>query len=205
MPDLALLPPFLLASLVLMLIPGPNVAMIVATSVREGARSGLLTVAGTASAMAVQLVAVGFGLAGLLGALGHAFGWVRWLGVAYLVVLGVRQWRASPADLTVTVPPARSRRRALLRGFLVSLGNPKTLLFYGAFFPQFMSPHGEAGAQATTLCVCFLLVAVVVDSSWALAAGRASTLLARRERWPNRAAGTLLIGAGAGLAVARGR
>ena len=203
--DPSLLLPFVGASVVLMLIPGPNVALIVATSVGQGTRSGLLTVAGTASAMVLQLVAVGLGLAGLLGTLGHAFEWVRWIGAAYLVLLGIRQWRAPPVDLTRTAPPARSRRRVWARAFLVSLFNPKTLLFYGAFFPQFVSPRADAGAQAATLCVAFLLVAIIVDSFWALAAGRARPLLARHTRWRNRVSGTVLIGAGAGLAFTRGR
>ena len=145
--DPSLLLPFVGASVVLMLIPGPNVALIVATSVGQGTLSGLLTVAGAASAMAAQLVAVGLGLAGLLGTLGHAFEWVRWIGAAYLVLLGIRQWRAPPVDLTRTAPPARSRRRVWTRAFLVSLFNPKTLLFYGAFFPQFVSPRAHAGAR----------------------------------------------------------
>ena len=203
--DLPLLLPFVGASVVLMLIPGPNVALIVATSVGQGTRSGLLTVAGTASAMAVQLVAVGLGLAGLLGALGHAFDLVRWIGAAYLVLLGIRQWRTPPADLTRTAPLARSRRRTWTRAFLVSLSNPKTLLFYGAFFPQFVSPYAAPGVQAATLCVAFLLVAIVVDSGWALAAGRARPLLTRHTRWRNRASGLVLIGAGDGLALTRGR
>ena len=203
---LPLLLPFVGASVVLMmLIPGPNVALIVATSVGQGTLSGLLTVAGTASAMAAQLVAVGLGLAGLLGTLGHAFEWVRWIGAAYLVLLGIRQWRAPPADLIQTAPLDRSRRRVWTRAFLVSLFNPKTLLFYGAFFPQFVSPRAHAGAQAATLCVAFLLVAVVVDSLWALAAGRARPLLSRHARWRNRVSGSVLIGAGAGLALTRGR
>jgi threonine/homoserine/homoserine lactone efflux protein len=192
--------PFVAASIVLMLIPGPNVALIVANSVGQGTRAGLLTVAGTASAMALQLLAVGLGLAGLLGTLGHAFDWIRWLGVLYLLALGIRQWLTTPAPLTQ--PP--SRQRVWRRAFLVSLSNPKTLLFYGAFFPQFLSPHANAAAQAATLCATFLLVAITIDSLWALAAGRARGLLGR-HRWHNRASGAVLIGAGLGLALQRSR
>ena len=201
--DVPLMLPFVLASVVLMLIPGPNVALIVATSVGRGTRFGLLTVAGTASAMAVQLVAVGLGLAGLLGGLGHLFEWIRWIGAAYLVWLGIRQWRAPPTDLTRTAAPTRSRRQVWTRAFLVSLFNPKTLLFYGAFFPQFVSSRAGAGLQVATLCIVFLLIAITIDGGWALAAGRARPLLARHGRWRNRVAGTALVGAGAGLALER--
>ena len=203
--DLPQLLPFVGASVVLMLIPGPNAVPIVATRVGQGTCAGLLTVAGTASAMAAQLVAVGLGLAGLLGALGHAFEWVRWIGAASLVLLGTRQWRVPPPDLIRIAPRAQSRRRVWTRAFLVSLFNPRTLLFYGAFFPQFVSPRADAGTQVATLCVALLLVAIVVDSFWALAAGRARPLLARYTRWRNRASGLVLIGAGAGLALTRGR
>ncbi|WP_428390967.1 LysE family translocator [Lichenicoccus sp.] len=195
--------PFVLASVVLMLIPGPNVALIVANSVGFGTHHGLLTVVGTASAMAVQLVAVWLGLASLLDALGHTFGWVRWIGAVYLVTLGLRQWRAPVVDLVTTAPLARSLRQVWLRAFLVSLTNPKTLLFYGAFFPQFVSSRADAGAQAATLCVVFLVVAVLVDCGWALAAGRARAMLGRHHRWRNRASAAVLIGAGAGLGLTR--
>ena len=202
--DLALLVPFALATAVLMLIPGPNVALIVANSVGGGVRCGLLTVAGTASAMVLQLVVVALGLAGLLAGLGHAVGWLRWLGAAYLVLLGLRQWRAAPADLTRAPSPARPRT-IWTRAFLVSLSNPKTLLFYGAFFPQFVSPHRPQAAQLAVLCLVFLLLAVTLDSGWALAASRARPLLARHGRWRHRLAGGVLVGAGAGLALSRAR
>lgn len=205
MVGLPLLLPFALATVVLMLIPGPNVALIVANSLGGGTRCGLLSVAGTASAMVLQLIVVALGLAGLLAGLGHAFEWVRWIGAGYLVLLGIRQWRAAPADLS-QAPPRPSRLRALwTRAFLVSLTNPKTLLFYGAFFPQFVSPHRPPAAQVAVLCVVFLLLAVTIDSGWALAAARARPLLARHGRWPNRLSGGVLVGAGAGLALARPR
>jgi len=99
--DPALLPAFMLATLVLLLIPGPNVALIVANSVAYGARYGLLTVAGTSAAMVVQLGLTGLGMAGLLGVAGSLFGWVRWLGVISCSSpgcgSGVPRLRTSPA------------------------------------------------------------------------------------------------------------
>ena len=201
--DPALLPAFVLATLILLLIPGPNVALIVANSVAYGARYGLLTVAGTSAAMVVQLGLTGLGMAELLGTAGQWFGWVRWLGVAYLLFAGVRQWRAPVADLAGVQAQPRSAAAILLRALLVSLTNPKTLLFYGAFLPQFVAPGRPLAPQVAVLALVFLALAVLVDSGWAFAAGRARPLLARRDRLRNRLAGGMLVGAGAGLAIAR--
>src|SRR5690349_22994661 len=117
---------FVAAVTTLMLIPGPNVALIVANSVAHGARYGLLTVAGTSSAMVLQLGVTALGMTELLGTLGSWFEWIRWIGVAYLLYLGVSYWRAAPVDLTKTVPERRSPRAMFTRAFLVSLANPKT-------------------------------------------------------------------------------
>ena len=193
---------FIAATVVLMLIPGPNVALIVANSVAYGTSFGLLTLAGTSSAMIVQLALVTLGMSALLGTLGVVFEWLRWVGVAYLLYLGVRQWRALPVDLTRTPPQPRSPREIFVRGLLVSLTNPKTLFFYGAFFPQFISPAHDVAAQVGLLSVTFIVLAVLLDVSWALLAGRARKFLAGRGRVRNRIAGGFLIGAGVGLALA---
>jgi threonine/homoserine/homoserine lactone efflux protein len=163
---------FVAATVVLMLIPGPNVAMIVANSVAHGPRYGLVTVAGTGSATVLQLAVTVLGMASLLAALGGWLEWVRWIGVGYLVYLGVRIWRSAPVDLTATGAEPRRARAIFARGFLVSLANPKTLLFYGAFLPQFVAPEAGVGWQLAVLSVTVLAVAVLVDSGWALLAGR---------------------------------
>jgi threonine/homoserine/homoserine lactone efflux protein len=194
---------FIAAATVLMLIPGPNVALIVANSVAHGARYGLLTVMGTASAMVVQIGLTALGMAELLGSAGHWFAWLRWVGVVYLLYLGITQWRADPVDLTKTRPEPKSQRAIFVRAWLVSLTNPKTLLFYGAFFPQFVRSGHDAPAQIAVLSAIFLVVAVVVDSGWALLAARARGLLARRGKLRNRLSGGMLIGAGLGVAAVR--
>jgi len=196
---------FITATIVLMLIPGPNVSLIVANSIAYGTRYGLLTLAGTSAAIVLQLGLTVLGLTALLGALATWFAWLRWLGVVYLLWLGIRQWRAPSLDLTRTRPQPRSVRAIALRGFLISLTNPKTLLFFGAFFPQFIAPERPIGPQLTLLCGSFLLVAVTLDSGWALAAGRARGVLAMRGKLRNRLSGGFLIGAGVGLALAHRR
>ena len=203
MPDTHLFLAFVLAVTVLMLIPGPNVALIVANSVTYGFRYGLLTVAGTSAAMVVQLGLTVLGMTELLGTLGAWFEWIRWIGVAYLIYLGVAQWRAPPVNLAEVVPEPKSARAMFTRALLVSLTNPKTLFFYGAFFPQFVVPSHDVGAQVAILSATFLLLAVLLDGCWALAAGRARGLLAVHGRLRNRISGGLLVGAGVGLALAR--
>ena len=199
--SLALTAAFLAATAVLMLIPGPNVALIVANSLSFGPRAGLITVAGTSAAMVAQLTVASLGLTALLGALGRAFEVLRWAGVAYLVWLGVRAWRAPPEDLSKTRP--LKPRKAFGRGFLVSLTNPKTLAFYAAFLPQFLNPAAPLIPQMAILSVTFVAVAVVIDSGWALAAGRARQVVAKFGRARNRLTGAVLIGAAAGLALTR--
>jgi homoserine/homoserine lactone efflux protein len=193
---------FVLASTILILIPGPNVSLIVANSIAYGTRYGLLTVAGTSSAIVVQLALATLGLTAMLDMLAGAFEWIRWIGVAYLLYLGVRQWTAAPVDLTRTRPQPRSIRAIALRGFLISLTNPKTLLFYGAFFPQFLSSDAPIGPQVLLLSITFLGIAAALDTGWALLAGRARGVLAIRGRLRNRLSGGFLIGAGIGLALA---
>jgi threonine/homoserine/homoserine lactone efflux protein len=193
---------FILASTILILIPGPNVSLIVANSVAYGTRYGLLTVVGTSSAIVVQLALTALGLTATLGMLAGWFEWIRWFGVAYLLYLGIRQWTAPPVDLSRTKPQPRSFRAIALRGFLISLTNPKTLLFYGAFFPQFLSPDAPLGPQVALLSLTFFVIAAGLDAGWALLAGRVRGVLAMRGKLRNRLSGGLLIGAGIGLALA---
>jgi len=205
MPDPHLLLAFIVATSVLMLIPGPNVALIVANSVAWGTRYGLLTVAGTAAAMVVQLGLTALGMSAALGVLARWFEVLRWIGVGYLLWLGIRQWRAPPVDLTRIPAQPRSARGIALRGFLVSLTNPKTLLFYGAFLPQFISVDRSLLPQIAVLSAIFLTLALLLDGGWAVLAGRARSVLASRGRLRNRLAGGMLMCAGLGLALARRR
>ncbi len=194
---------FVAASAILILIPGPNVALIVANSVAHGTRFGLLTVAGTSSAVVIHLSLTVLGATAILNFLAASFDWLRWLGVAYLVWLGIAAWRAPTVDLTRIAPQARSVRLIFARGFLVGLTNPKTLLFYGAFLPQFVTPGPTTADQLLLLAVTFLVVAVVLDGLWAILAGRLRALLTTHARLRNRLTGGLLMGAGLGLALAR--
>jgi threonine/homoserine/homoserine lactone efflux protein len=194
---------YVLAVVVLMVIPGPNVALIVANSIAHGARYGLLTVAATTTAVIVHLTLTVLGASVVLDYLAASFDWLRWLGVAYLIWLGISAWRARGVDLSKVRAQQRSPRLIFARGFLVGLTNPKTLLFYGAFLPQFITPGPTAGDQLLLLAVSFVVIAIVCDGTWALLAGRLRNLLLAHVRLRNRLTGGLLVGAGVGLALAR--
>jgi threonine/homoserine/homoserine lactone efflux protein len=202
--DMHLYLAFVAATVVLAVIPGPNVAVITANSVAYGARFGLLTVAGTSTAIVIQLAMTGLGLSAALGTLGGWFDWVRWIGAAYLVYLGIAQWRAVSLDLAAA-PQPRSPRAIYGRGVIVALTNPKTLLFYGAFFPQFLSSDDAPASQLLLLLATCLVVGIAIDCCWALLAARLRGVVAARGRLRHRLSGGLLIGAGLGLALARHR
>lgn len=194
---------YLGAASLLILIPGPNVALICSNSIAHGVRYGLVTVAGTSSAMVVQLALTLIGMTALLSAMAGLLDILRWAGVAYLVWLGVQAFRARPDDLTAAPARTRSAKAIFGRGFLISLTNPKTLLFYGAFLPQFVSDSAPALPQLVILAVTFLGLAMTFDSLWAFTAARFRQLLTANGKRRNRLTGTLLIGAALGLSLAR--
>lgn len=196
---------FVAASTILILIPGPAVALIVANSIAHGARQSLVSVAGVSSAVMAQLILLAFGMFSLMALLSEWFEWLRWLGVIYLVYLGIRQWRAAPFALGEGTIKAVSRQKLYWQGFMVSATNPKPLFFYAAFFPQFIDPAAPFGPQIALLCVTFLIIQTLLDGSFALLGGRLRVYLSskRRARMRNRVTGGILIGAGVGLALAR--
>ncbi|MEM1046550.1 MAG: LysE family translocator [Pseudomonadota bacterium] len=194
--------PLVVASAVLVAIPGPNVALIVANALRFGFRSGALTVAGTTLGIAVQLALVVFGLTQVLAVLAGALVWIKWLGVAYLVYLGIRTWREAPDDLQVTASASTPGPKRFWLGFGYAIVNPKTLLFNAAFLPQFIGPADPA-ADLAFVAVIYLAVMAGGDLLWALFADRARPLIGRASRLRNRLSGGLFIGAGLGLAFAR--
>jgi threonine/homoserine/homoserine lactone efflux protein len=189
---------FIAASVILILMPGPNVAVIVASSISRGARYGLLTVAGTSSAMVIQLGVMVLGISGVLNFSANWFEWFRWLGVFYLFYLGVQAWR-SPAHAAIeAAPQGKTPRQIYMRGFFVSLTNPKTLLFYGAFLPQFVSEPQNRTVQLLILAATFLVLAICLDSLWALGSSWLQRKIKLRSRlWSRITGGTLFSAAGA--------
>jgi homoserine/homoserine lactone efflux protein len=192
---------FLLITLVLVLVPGPIVTLVVATSASKGMRAGLVTVAGTSSGNAVVLAVIAFGLSWILN---HALYWfeiLRWVGAAYLIWLGVQAWRTT--GRSEPVPP--NDRVYFGRGLLVAVSNPKTIVFFTAFLPQFVDPSLPVARQLAVMCGVSALLAAVTDSGWAILAGlgRIWFMKPSRARLLGRLSGLTLIGGGIWLSLAR--
>jgi threonine/homoserine/homoserine lactone efflux protein len=195
---------YVAACIVVAVIPGPMVALVVANGLSHGSRAALLNVAGSQLGLALMLGTLVLGLASIIEALGWWFDALRLAGAAYLVWLGWKLLRAS-GDLTLA-KAARPRGGFFLQGFLVMISNPKVLLFFGAFIPQFIDPTRDATAQVVLLGATAMVVATVSDGTYALLTGRAGALLSRqRVRLASWLGGVCLIGCGVWLALTRAR
>ncbi len=186
------------ATAVLVAIPGPNVALIVANSLQYGLRQGVTTVLGTTLGVALQLGLVVLGMATVLEFAADLLTWIKWAGVVYLVYLGIRAWREPASDLAaVGAQPA-----VFWRGCMIAALNPKTLLFNAAFLPQFLSAGAGVG-EFLLIAGVFLAVLLVGDLLWAAFATSARRLLGRYGKFRNRLTGSFLVAAGVGLALSR--
>ena len=155
--------------------------------------------------LALTAVVVLLGLASLIAAMGAWFVWLRLAGAAYLIWLGVKLLLSS-GEIEAGVAPRAPRGGFFLQALAVSLSNPKTLLFFGAFFPQFIDATGDFTLQVLIMGVTSMGVAAVTDSAYALLASRAGTALSRRRmRLMTRVSGGLLIGGGVWMALARAK
>jgi threonine/homoserine/homoserine lactone efflux protein len=190
-----------IATAILVLIPGPNVALIVANGLRHGLRLGLITAFGTTGGLAVQLFLVIAGMATIIEAAASALLWIKWLGVAYLVYLGIKTWNEVDGDLNEI--PAQSKSGTFWRGFFLAVINPKTLLFNAAFLPQFVTGGDAATSQLMLLAAVYLTVVVIGDALWAVFASSARRFFARFRHLRNRVTGGFMLGAAAGLALSR--
>ncbi|MGR3783836.1 MAG: LysE family translocator [Albimonas sp.] len=200
--DAGLLAGFVAVSALSIAVPGPNVALILALSAREGLRAGLAAAAGTTLAHAGQIALVVFGLAWIAQAWGAAFEALRWLGVAWLLWLAVGLWREARGPAAEA--PSRAALRAARRGLLTGLANPKSLAFHAAFLPQFVDAAAPAGPQLALLGAVYLVVALVLDSGWAcLGAAGGRGLGARARAWMARGSAAALVGGAAWLAFGR--
>jgi threonine/homoserine/homoserine lactone efflux protein len=196
---------YLFACFIVVIVPGPTVTLIVANSVTHGTRAGLLNVAGTQAGLGLILLIVLVGLASIIETMGFWFDWVRLAGAAYLVWLGWKFLRSPGALGDAKLTPA-PRGGFFLQGFLVLLSNPKALLMFGAFIPQFVDPKGDYVAQVILLGLTAMAVATTFDSLYAVLTGRARMLLTPdRVRLVSRLSGGFLIGGGIWLALARAK
>ena len=200
---------FCLATAALILMPGPIVTLVIANALKHGAGTGIRTVIGANTGTTILITAGGLGLTTVLAVAADVFEWIRWAGVAYLIYLGLREWRTAlkrhaGADDGV-LPPDEKPKGVFWHGFVVALTNPKTVFFFVAFFPQFIDPALAAGPQIVVLGATFVVIAFLLDGMYAVLAGRMRGWLVgpQRARLRHGITGALLVGTGLGLALAR--
>jgi threonine/homoserine/homoserine lactone efflux protein len=205
LPDPGTLALFAGAAIALLVVPGPAVLYIVTQSIEHGRNAGLVSMLGVQAGALVHVAAAAFGLSALLVSSATAFNVVKYAGAAYLVFLGMRKLLARERFETTGERPPRRLDRLFAQGVVVNVLNPKAALFFFAFLPQFVDVEaGSVGLQMALLGLFFILIAVVSDGLYALAAGTASDWLrgsrgfVRAERWIS---GTVLVGLGVTAAL----
>jgi threonine/homoserine/homoserine lactone efflux protein len=196
---------FVAACVALALLPGPMVTLVIANGLRHGTRAALTNVAGAQLGLGIVIAIVAVGLTSLMATMGYWFDWVRFAGAAYLVWLGIKLIR-SPAQAIDADTPPPPRGGFFLQGLLVLLSNPKVLVFFGAFIPQFVDMEKDHFSQVALLGVTFMATAGITDAIYALLAGRARRFFsARRTTLLSRISGGFMIGGGVWLALTRAR
>jgi threonine/homoserine/homoserine lactone efflux protein len=197
---------FVAACIALALLPGPVVTLIIANGLRHGTRAALINCAGAQTGLAIVIGVVAVGLTSLMATMGYWFDWVRFAGAAYLVWLGIKLVWSPVEGVSADAPPPPPRGGFFLQGFLVLLSNPKVLVFFGAFIPQFMDLNQPHLPQVAILGVTFMVTAAMTDAIYALLAGRARRFFSKkRTRLVSRISGGFMIGGGIWLALTRAK
>ncbi|QTF10628.1 homoserine/homoserine lactone efflux protein [Brenneria izadpanahii] len=196
---------YLLTTLILSLSPGSGAINTMSTGISHGYRGTIASITGLQIGLAVHIVLVGIGLGALLSQSLLIFDLLKWLGAAYLIWLGIQQWRSAGSLDMNALASAMPRRKLLKRAILVNLTNPKSIVFLAALFPQFIIPHQPQAAQYLVLGATTIAVDIIVMIGYATLAKRISGWLkgARQMRILNRIFGSLFILVGALLATAR--
>jgi threonine/homoserine/homoserine lactone efflux protein len=197
---------FVAACIALALLPGPIVTLVIANGLRHGTRAALTNILGVQVGLLIVIGVLAVGLTSLMATMGYWFNWVRFAGAAYLVWLGIKLIRSPVEGVDTDAPPPPPRGGFLLQGFVVALSNPKLLVFFGAFIPQFMDMSKDHLSQVLVLGVTFMVLAGLTDGIYALLAGRARSFFsARRTRMMSRVSGGFMIGGGIWLALTRAK
>ena len=200
--DPALILPYIAACLLFSIVPGPSVTVVIANSLAGGARAGLLTSLGTQLSAFSMVVIVAFGLEAVMALVSEAFTIIKLAGAAYLVWIGFKMFTSSGKLNLDHAAPAKSASSYVLNGALVNWSNPKTLLFLGAFLPQFVDMSRPAFGQIMVLGLIVMAVATASDCVYAAIAGRARRVLtAARIRLMSRVSGAILMAGGVWLAL----
>jgi threonine/homoserine/homoserine lactone efflux protein len=193
---------YCLAATAIIVVPGPTVTVIIANSLKHGARAGLLNVAGTQAGLLLWLAIAIAGLSAAIRAMGVWFDVLRIAGALYLIWLGVKLIRAKGEIFAAAAETPPPKGGFFLQGFIVILSNPKVLLVFGALIPQFIAPDGDFPRQLIFLALTFMALATVFDGAYALLAGKAGAWLrSSKVRVVEIASGLFLIGGGLWLAL----
>jgi threonine/homoserine/homoserine lactone efflux protein len=197
---------FLVAVLVICVTPGPDMLFILSRGLTFGTRAGLLSALGMSAGMIVHTTAVSLGLAAVLKSSPVAYDVLRYAGAAYLLLMAWRSLRdSSKAETIAEADDAHPAHRVFGQAVLTNVLNPKIVLFYLAFLPQFVRPSsGRPALQLLVLGLVFTAVGLLVDSAVALLAGRIRGLLQRRgdtRVWMGRVSGLVLAGLAARVAL----
>ena len=195
---------YLVAALGLSLTPGPNSLLALTHGALHGHQRTLYTIAGGALGFACVIALSMVGIGALLQASAHALLVLKLVGGAYLAWLGVQLWRAPPIQLDLPAGTPQASAAGLFRqGALTALSNPKALLFYGAFLPQFIDPQRDLATQFVVMATVFVVIEIAVEWLLALMAHRVRRWLQRLGRRFNRACGGMFVAMGAALPLTR--
>lgn len=196
---------FVAAAAIMCVIPGPTVTLVVGYALAQGRGTALATALGVVLGDAVAMTLSLLGLGAILAASATLFTIVKLVGAAYLVYLGWKLWRAPVGDAAGPAPPPASSRRMFAHAFAVTALNPKSIVFFVAFVPQFVDRTSPYLPQVAVLIATFVTIAFLNVSSYAWLASRARRLMTKPSvlRAVNRTGGGLLIGAGVASAAIR--
>jgi threonine/homoserine/homoserine lactone efflux protein len=201
MPDPSRLALFVGASLALLFVPGPAVLYVVTQSIDRGRRAGMVCTLGIHTGTLVHIAAATVGLSALLASSAVAFDVFKYLGAAYLIVVGIRRLVGVEQLGETGAAPPRSSLNLYRQGIVVNVLNPKTALFFLAFLPQFVDPErGRPWVQILLLGLLFSVLGLLSDAVWALVAGTLGERLRHSTRFPKiqrYVSGTVFVGLGA--------
>jgi homoserine/homoserine lactone efflux protein len=196
---------YLLTTIILSLSPGSGAINTMSTAISHGYRGAAASIAGLQAGLAIHIVLVGVGLGALFSRSLMAFEVLKWAGVAWLIWLGIQQWRAAGAIDLNTLAASQPRSRLFRRAVFVNLTNPKSIVFLAALFPQFIVPHQPQAMQYVILGVTTVVVDIIVMIGYATLATRIAGWIKgpRQMKALNRAFGSLFMLVGTLLAGAR--
>ena len=195
---------FAIAAMILLVIPGPTIISVISHAAVNGRRAVIPLVIGVAVGDFTAMTLSILGLGAVLAASPMLFSVLKWLGIAYLLYLGIKIWRSNPEIAKTSTTAAGASKRSLgTSTFTVTALNPKSIGFFVAFLPQFVDPQGQAVPQFLLLGATFLVLGSINATLYAFFAGnlRETIQNSRARRWLNRCGGSALMGAGVFAAV----